>query len=61
MQGWLKADPDTCLSPASFLHMLAKVVSVPALKRQKMLLLAEVPQLLQTITGGWEWALGPCS
>ena len=61
VQGRLQADPDTCLGPASFLHMLAKMVPVPALKRQKMFLLAVIPQLLQAITEGHEWALGPCS
>lgn len=54
VQGRLQADPDVCLGPASLLHMPAKVVPGPALKRQKMLLLAVVPQLLQGITKGHE-------
>lgn len=59
VEGRLQTDPDTCLGPASFLHALAKVVLVPALKRQKVILLAVVPLLLRAITEGREWALGP--
>ena len=61
MQGRLQAGTDTCLGPASFLHTPAKVVLAPALKRQKMFLLAVVPQLLQAITKRCEQPLEPCS
>lgn len=46
VQGRLQADAGICPGPVSFLHTPAKVVPVPALTRQKVLLLTVVPQLL---------------
>lgn len=59
VQEGLKADPDIFLAPVFFLHILAKLV--PALKRQRLLFLPLVSQLLQALSMGSEHRLSPGS
>lgn len=55
MQEGLRADPDIFLAAVFFLHILAKLV--PALKRQRLLFLPVVSQLLQALSTGSEHGL----
>lgn len=55
MQEGLRADPDIFLAAVFFLHVPAKLV--PALKRQRLLVLPVVSQLLQALSTGGEHGL----